>query len=71
MAEQETREDALLMRKTDVAALLGCSVRQIENLVRSGRIPAPTYLVGPQSPRWRRPELLETLGLVRDSGVML
>jgi len=70
MAEQETREDALLMRKTDVAALLGCSVRQIENLVRSGRIPQPVYL-GPQSPRWRRPELLETLGLVRDSGVML
>lgn len=70
MAEQETREDALLMRKTDVAALLGCSVRQIENLVRSGRIPAPVYL-GPQSPRWRRLELLETLGLVRDSGVLL
>jgi len=69
MAEQETREDALLMRKTDVAALLGCSVRQIENLVRSGRIPQPVYL-GPQSPRWRRPELLETLGL-RDSGVLL
>ena len=69
MAEQETREDALLMRKTDVAALLGCSVRQIENLVRSGRIPQPVYL-GPQSPRWRRPELLEPLGL-GDSGALL
>jgi predicted DNA-binding transcriptional regulator AlpA len=64
-------EDARLLRKTDVAQLLGCSPRQVENLVKRGSIPKPIYVCGPQSPRWRRPELLETLGLVRDSGVML
>jgi len=52
----------LLMTKTQVATLLGCSLRQVENLRRSGRIPQPIQL-GPNSPRWRRPELLEVLGL--------
>ena len=53
----------LLMKKTDVAKLLGCSLRQIEHLVKSGRIPQPIQL-GPNSPRWRRPELLQALGFV-------
>ena len=64
-------DDGLLLKKSQVAQLLGCSPRQVENLVKRGSIPKPTYVCGPQSPRWRRPELLETLGLVKDSGVML
>ena len=51
----------LLMKKSEVARLLGCSLRQIEHLVTSGRIPQPIQL-GPNSPRWRRPELLQALG---------
>lgn len=60
----------LLMKKVEVAKLLGCSDRNVENLVKSGRIPQPIYL-GPNSPRWRRPELLQALGLAENPGVML
>jgi excisionase family DNA binding protein len=60
----------LLMKKSEVAKLLGCSDRQVENLVKSGRIPKPIQL-GPNSPRWRRPELMQTLGLAENPGVML
>ena len=52
----------LLMKKVEVAKLLGCSDRNVENLVKSGRIPRPLYL-GTNSPRWRRSELLASLGL--------
>jgi excisionase family DNA binding protein len=61
----------LLLRKTELARLLGCSPRTVENMVRGGRLPAPIYVVGPQSPRWRRCEVLHTLGLVQDTGVQL
>lgn len=68
-AEQPTTAAAgPLMRKCEVAKLLGCSDRQVENLVKSGRIPQPIYL-GTNSPRWRRPELLASLGLQDAGGV--
>ena len=51
-----------MMRKRDVAELLQCSTRQVELLVKAGRLPEPLRL-GEQSPRWRRPEILQTLGL--------
>lgn len=60
----------LLMKKSEVAKLLGCSERQVENLVKSGRIPKPIQL-GPNSPRWRRPEMLQALGLAENPEVML
>lgn len=59
---QSAAVPGLLMTKSEVAALLSVSLRQVENLRRSGRIPAPVML-GPNSPRWRRPELLQVLGL--------
>ena len=55
-----------LMRKRDVAEFYLCSQRQVENLVKSGRLPKPFYL-GENSPRWRRSELLKHLdGLAAD-----
>ena len=67
--EQPTAAAAggLLLLKREVAALLGVSSRQVENLVKSGRIPRPLYL-GTNSPRWRRSELLASLGLQTDAG---
>jgi len=55
-------EGPVLLKKDDVAKVLQVSTRQVENLVRAGRIPKPVYL-SPQSPRWRRGELLAALGL--------
>jgi len=62
--------ERMLMTKTEVAQFLGCSLRQVENLTRMQRIPQPIFL-GPNSPRWRRPELLQSLGLAENAGVML
>jgi predicted DNA-binding transcriptional regulator AlpA len=50
-------EGPVLLKKDDVAKVLQVSTRQVENLVRAGRIPKPVYL-SPQSPRWRREELM-------------
>ena len=66
----EGQSAGLLLTKTEVAELLSCSLRQVENLTKSGRIPQPIQL-GPNSPRWRRPELLQSLGLAENPGVML
>ncbi len=51
-----------LLRKRDLAALLQCSTRQVEILTAKGDLPQPIRL-GTQSPRWRRPEVLQFLGL--------
>lgn len=59
---RETRRHPELMTKSQVAEFCQCSKRQIELLTKAGRIPAPVYLSG-QSPRWRRDELFEALGL--------
>lgn len=71
--DQGTGQDTvgLLLKKSEVARLLGVSTRTVENMVHRGSLPAPTYLIGPQSPRWRRCEVLHTLGLVQDTGVQL
>ena len=62
MSNANAVEGPVLLRKDDVAKVLQVSTRQVENLVRAGRIPKPVYL-SPQSPRWRRGELLAALGL--------
>ena len=62
MGAIQTAEQPVLLTKSDVAGLLQVSCRQVENLVRSGRIPAPLYLSA-QSPRWRRDEVLAALGV--------
>lgn len=49
-----------ILNKAGVAALCLCSQRQIENLVRAGRLPQPHYL-GCRSPRWIRSEVLQAL----------
>ena len=51
---------SVLLTKSDVAAMLQVSTKQVENLVRLGRIPAPLYL-SKQAPRWRRDELLAAI----------
>ena len=66
----QTMDGGVLLVKKQVAALLQCSERQVELLVRAGRIPQPIQL-GKNSPRWRRPELLQCLGLAENPGVML
>ena len=50
-----------LLTKTQAAELLQCSLRQIELLTQRGRIAKPVYL-SERSPRWRRDELLASLG---------
>ncbi len=50
-----------LLTKKQAAELLQCSQRQIELLTQKGRIAKPVYL-GDRSPRWRREELLASLG---------
>jgi len=54
--------EPVLLTKSDVASLLQISTRQVENLVRLGRIPAPVYLTK-QSPRWVRDEVLAAVGI--------
>jgi predicted DNA-binding transcriptional regulator AlpA len=49
-----------LMTKAQVAEFFQCSVRQVELMVKAGRIPAPTYF-GKQMPRWKRSELMASL----------
>jgi len=62
MGAIQTAEQPVLLTKSDVASLLQISTRQVENLVRAGRIPAPVDL-SKQSPRWRRDEVLAALGV--------
>jgi predicted DNA-binding transcriptional regulator AlpA len=47
-----------LMTKAQVAAFFQCSLRQVEIMVKAGRIPAPIYF-GKQMPRWKRSELMK------------
>jgi predicted DNA-binding transcriptional regulator AlpA len=56
-----------LLTKKQAAELLQCSQRQIELLTQKGRIAKPVYL-GDRSPRWRRAELLASLGTVQEGG---
>ena len=56
-----------LLTKKQAAELLQCSQRQIELLTHAGRIAKPVYL-GDRSPRWRRAELLASLGTVQEGG---
>ncbi len=50
-----------LMTKKQVAEFLQCSQRQVELLTRKKRICQPVYL-GTSSPRWKRDELLVSIG---------
>lgn len=49
-----------VLTKSGVAALLSVSTRQVENLTRDGRIPAPVYL-SERAPRWVKADLIEWL----------
>jgi len=66
----QTMDGGVLLLKKQVAALLQCSERQVELLVKAGRIPAPIQL-GKNSPRWVRADLLRALGLAENPAVML
>ena len=57
----------VLLTKSDVAMMLQVSTRQVENLVRLGRIPAPLYL-SKQAPRWRRDDVLAALEIRLNGG---
>ena len=50
----------VFLTKTEVAELFRCSVRQVELLVKRGRIIPPVYL-GDSSPRWHREQLLASI----------
>ena len=50
-----------LLTKKQVAEYLQCSQRQVELLTASGRLCKPIYL-GESSPRWKRSELMASLG---------
>ncbi len=63
-ATQTTPE---LMTKKQVSEFLQCSQRQVELLTQKKRISQPVYL-GSSSPRWKRAELLASLGTVQEGG---
>lgn len=56
-----------LLTKRQAAELLQCSQRQIELLTQRGRIAKPVYL-GERSPRWKRAELLASIGANQEGG---
>jgi len=56
-----TTTEPQLLTKKQAAALLQCSTRQIELLTNRGQIAKPVY-IAERSPRWRRDELLSSLG---------
>lgn len=56
-------EPPLLLKKAEVASVLRVTERQVENLTRAGRIPAPIFVAGQRSPRWVREALLAALTL--------
>lgn len=42
-----------MMKKKDVAKFLQCSERQVELMVKAGKLPKPVY-ISDASPRWQR-----------------
>lgn len=42
--------------KKDLAAWVRCSTRQVELMVKAGKLPQPFY-IGDASPRWRRSDI--------------
>lgn len=62
-AEKLKQKDQILMSKKELRVLLGgVSDMTIWRYLRDKRIPAPIRLKG-MHPRWRRDEVLESLGL--------
>jgi len=59
MSDTTTLSDSL-MKKKDVAAFFQCSARQVELMVKAGKLPKPVY-IGDASPRWQRKTLMEWL----------
>lgn len=50
------REQRRLLKKKDLATTIGCSTRQIELMVKAGKLPKPFYC-GDSSPRWRQSDI--------------
>ena len=50
------REQRRLLKKKDLAANFGCSTRQIELMVKAGKLPAPFY-ISDASPRWQQSDI--------------
>jgi hypothetical protein len=42
------------LKAEDAATYVGVRVDQMRRLVRAGKVPAPSYSLGPKSPRWDR-----------------
>jgi len=59
MSNATTIPDSL-MKKKDVAEFFQCSVRQVELMVKAGKLPKPVY-IGDASPRWQRKTLVDWL----------
>lgn len=49
-----------LMKKRDVAKFFQCSERQVELMVKAGKVPRPIY-ISDSSPRWRHSDLMAWL----------
>jgi predicted DNA-binding transcriptional regulator AlpA len=46
----------ILLKKKDLAAWIPCSIRQVELMVKAGKLPQPFY-IGDASPRWRQSDI--------------
>ncbi len=53
---EATKTPEPLMRKKDVAKFFQCSERQVELMVKAGKVPKPIY-ISDSSPRWRHADL--------------
>ena len=60
------REHKRLLKKKDLATTIGCSTRQIELMVKAGKLPKPFYC-GDSSPRWRQSDIDAWLGQLATS----
>lgn len=50
------REHQRLLKKKDLTIQFGCSSRQIELMVKAGKLPKPFY-ISDSSPRWRQSDI--------------
>lgn len=53
--------DDVYLTKQEVAYLCSVHVSTVERAVKDGRLPAPTYQLGPRSPRWSKTEVVKAM----------
>ena len=58
---KEVVMDDSFLTKQQVAELIHAHGKTVERAVKAGRLPAPTYQLGPRSPRWSKAEVIRVM----------